>query len=407
MLELLLIVTFSGLILASHRKMGVANPFQIYFIIWFSIFVLYYFFNDTFISVQSEFFLLLLVVKLLALLILIVTFRLGLSGAKNITIHSIEVKNGSFLLGAQVLLLLAVPFAYKEALSLSKGYDIYSVIGYRQLRASMTEEGMGFGFLAYLFVLSFAVGSITVILYIQKKVSVVRLMLSIAISLFYVYLGTGRTHVLLFLILIFIPLALCGVVRLRGIILFVLLIFSLFIFIAGMTAKGVSTDYGFAENLSSFFENIRGYTVAPVLALAGLIDSDVTAAWGMYSFRIIFALAYSLGFSDAQPVALIKDYSYVPDPTNVYTVYEVYFRDFSYVGLFIPPIFLMVHWWLYGRAKKNGGIWLFYYAASVYPLIMQFFQDQYFSLFSTWIQFGIWYWLFLSAPKIKLPNMKI
>jgi oligosaccharide repeat unit polymerase len=110
-------------------------------------------------------------------------------------------------------------------------------------------------------------------------------------------------------------------------------------------------------------------------------------------------LQYALGLSNIQPVALIKEFTYVPDLTNVYTVYEVYFRDFSYSGILIPPLFLVGHYWLYRKALLFGGVWIFYYSASVYPLVMQFFQDQYFSILSLWIQVAFWFWLILLLPK--------
>jgi oligosaccharide repeat unit polymerase len=156
---------------------------------------------------------------------------------------------------------------------------------------------------------------------------------------------------------------------------------------------------GFSENLESFLENLISYTIAPVLALFGLMNTELMLDYGLNSLRGLIAVLYSFGLIESPPVNLIKNYEFVPNPTNVYTVYEVYFRDFYYFGLLIPPLFLLVHWWLYAKALRIGGRWVFYYAASVYPLLMQFFQDQYFSLFSMWVQVGFWYWLFLKSEK--------
>lgn len=398
MLELLLLITFGGLMLASHRRMGLANPFQIYFLIWFLVFFGYYSSGNSFIKVQSEFLMLLLAAKSFAFLILITAFKTSSIKTKRNNISLGEIKNNKFILMAQVLVCLATPLAYKKALSLS-GADIFSVLGYIQLRSAMTEDGQGFGILAYLSTLSYIVTSTSAILYATKSIGFMRLIFSIVVSLFYVYLGTGRTSVLLLLILIFIPLVILNLIHLKGIFIFSLLVVVLFVFIAGMTAKGISVEVGFIENLNSFIENIRGYTVAPFLALSQLANINFSIALGANTFRTFIALAYGLGLSDLQPIALIRGWAYVPDPTNVYTVYETYFRDFLYIGIIVPPLFLAAHWWLYRKAIKIGGIWVFYYSASVYPLAMQFFQDQYFSLFSTWVQIGFWYWLFVSARK--------
>jgi oligosaccharide repeat unit polymerase len=406
MLELLLLLTLGGLTLASHRRMGLANPFQIYFLIWLLVFFGYYFYATSFIKLQSEFLVLMLITKSIAILFLIVILINTTTKNQVISNNSVNIKNRSLLDIAQILVLLIIPLVYKKALSLSNGVDIFSVLGYVQLRAAMTEDGQGFGFLNYFYVLSYVLSSISVILYINKKIGVLRLSASIAISLFYVYIGTGRTGALLLLLLIFIPLVLLKIFRLKGIFIFSLLVIILFVFIAGMTAKGVSVESGTLENIESFLENIRGYTVAPILAFSKFIDLNNSVGFGENIFRTFFAIFYSLGMTDIPPIALIRDYTYVPDATNVYTVYEVYFRDFSYFGIFIPPLFLLFHWWLYRKALQKGGIWIFYYAASSYPLMMQFFQDQYFSLLSSWVQIGFWYWFFFYMPKISFPRIK-
>jgi oligosaccharide repeat unit polymerase len=404
MLELLLLITIAGFTLASHRSMGLANPFQIYFLIWLLVFFGYYFSGNSYIKVQPEFLMLFLVAKSISFMLLIIILKNSSLRLAARTITVIKVKNASLVSIAQIIVTVLMPFAYSKALSLSGGFDIFSVLGYIQLRSSMTEDGQGFGFLAYFSVLSYIVSSISVVMYVKKEIGIVRLIFSISVSLFYVYLATGRTGVLLLLILLFAPSILLKIIKIKAILIFSLLVTILFVFIASMTAKGISIDANFSENLKSFLENIRGYTVAPFLALSVFINSEFSLGFGENIFRTFFALAYSLRLTDQAPIALIKSYAYVPDATNVYTVYETYFRDFYYIGILIPPFFLLFHWWLYTKSMKLGGIWIFYYSASIYPLMMQFFQDQYFSLLSTWVQVGFWYWIFLGIRKIRFRN---
>jgi oligosaccharide repeat unit polymerase len=124
-------------------------------------------------------------------------------------------------------------------------------------------------------------------------------------------------------------------------------------------------------------------------------------AYGANTFRFFYALLFKIGISDVKPQELIREYMYIPDPINVYTVYENYYLDYSYYGMIIPGIFLIVHYLLYAKARRKSGVWTFYYASSTYPLIMQFFQDQYFSLLSIWLQVIFWYYLFISLPEKK------
>jgi oligosaccharide repeat unit polymerase len=143
------------------------------------------------------------------------------------------------------------------------------------------------------------------------------------------------------------------------------------------------------------------------LAFSQLFESSPSPDWGVHTFRFFIALQYVLGISAITPKPLVREFDFVPDPTNVYTAYDVYFRDFAYFGILVPPTFLILHYWLYRKAMRLGGVWIFYYSASVYPLVMQFYQDQYFSLLSMWIQIIFWYWIFLRLRMPRLPIHEI
>ncbi|RZJ37028.1 MAG: oligosaccharide repeat unit polymerase [Chryseobacterium sp.] len=65
-------------------------------------------------------------------------------------------------------------------------------------------------------------------------------------------------------------------------------------------------------------------------------------SFGENTFRTFFSILYSLDFMSEPPIALVRGFEYVPDPTNVYTVYEVYVRDFWYLGVFLPPTFTVL-----------------------------------------------------------------
>jgi oligosaccharide repeat unit polymerase len=393
--EAFLLLTAAGLALACDKRLGLGNPFQIYFLAWLPILSTHYLLRDTFVAVPTEYLLLILTAKALGLLLLIVVRtqasnqeRISRQASFNFRTHLISI--------AQVLVCLAAPFVYLRAKELAGGDNIFTVIGYITLRSAMTEGGGQIGFLAYFFILSYVVTSLTLLAYKRNAASLPRLMLSMATSLFYVYASTGRTHLLLLVSLTLIPLIMLDFVRLKGLLIALSSTCATFVLIATMTAKGVSLEAGFLENAASLAENLRAYTVAPFVAMSELVHADRPLEWGANTFRFVLSVLHSSGVSEKPPPALIREYVFVPDPTNVYTVYDVYFRDFSYFGILIPPSLLAFHWWLYSRARRVGGGWVFYYAASVYPLATQFFQDQYFSLLSIWIQLAFWFWLFLA-----------
>jgi oligosaccharide repeat unit polymerase len=401
MFEVLLLVTLAGLLAASRRQLGFGNPFQIYFFLWFSLLLGYYLSRDSFIPVSTEFILLILTAKLLALLIMFwCHLRLRRESAK-VWRHGVIATKNRFIDLAQLVAIIALPLVYGRATEIADGESVFTVVGYITLRAGMTEDGQGYGILAYLWVLSFATTSVSIFLYRQSNLGAGRLCLSFAVSLCYCYLSTGRTYILFFLCLALVPLMTVGAIRMRGLFVALVIFTALLIFVTTMTAKGISADDGVAENTTSFLESLRGYTIGPFLAFSRLVEWNPDLSWGENTFRLFISIQYALGLSDMAPVSLMKGYAFVPDPTNVYTVYEVYFRDFSYLGVLIPPVFLILHFWLYRRARSSGGVWIFYYSASVYPLVMQFFQDQYFSLLSTWIQVWFWYWLFTTPNRFR------
>ena len=404
MLEVLLIIIFTGLILSCSRRMGIANPFQLYFLVWFLVIFGYYASRETYISVSSEFIVLLIAANFFSFFLLFFVYNMRKGVSKLLIPINISKSQDRLIVLAQIAVIVALPFIYLRAITLTGGGDIFSISGYTQLRAAASDGGQSFSLYNYFMNFSFVVSSLTTFSYRQKKTNLGRLLVSVLVSLSYIYLSTGRSYILFFLCLMVIPLVISEGIGLKSILTSVLIFSGLFIFSAMMTGKGISINVGILENIQSFTEYMRSYTVAPLLAFSKLVESGPEIDWGKNTFRFFIALQYALGLRDTQPESLIRDYAVVHVPTNVYTVYEVYFRDFFYFGMIIPPAFLIVHYWLYRRALRFSGVWIFYYSASVYPLLMQFFQDQYFSLLSMWIQVAFWYWLFLGLRKSKSSN---
>lgn len=276
---------------------------------------------------------------------------------------------------------------------------MFTAAGYIGLRSAMTNEGKSFGILSYFFPLSFTLTSLSLILYHQKKIGIISLSISLITGLLYAYLSTGRTFILLLFCLSIFPLIVTRTIRVKSLLIYTPILFIAFVFVALMTGKGVSTNAGITENAQPLANSLRSYTIAPLLALSEIFNQEIDSDLGKNSLRLFFSIFYATGLTDTPPTPLIRDYVNTPDPTNVYTVYEVYIRDFLTAGLFIPPSFLLAHQFLYRKSSRNGGKWIFYYSTSTYPLLMQFFQDQYFSLISLWIQFAFWYFVFLEKRR--------
>lgn len=398
MIEALIATLLFATILSSRKGVGTGNPFQIYFGTWLIIFVTYKISQDNYVSISPEFGFLLLLINAFAITIFLVLLALSRrhfsspSQVPNLTI------NTRLLATTQMATLICLPIAFREATSLASGDDIFSMQGYVKLRASMTHEGHGFGLIAYISIIAHVIASLRFFMPRKNWRDWLYLIAALIASSFFIYISTGRTFALLVICLCAVPLIISGQSQLRGFIVGLGLTVILFSVITTMTNKGLAVDESFASNIESIRDSIKPYTVAPLLAMSTVFDGNIPHQYGENTFRFFISFLHASNLTTHPPVELIKEYVYVPLATNVYTVYEPYYRDFSVAGMFIPPFLLVLHWWLYKNARRIGGQWIFYYSASVYPLVMQFFQDQYFSAISMWIQISFWYWLFIASP---------
>ena len=396
MIELLTTICVVGFLLSSGPWLGLGNPFQLYFAVWSSVLIGYLLSRNAFLPMPGESIALLLLAKLASFVVLVVavtTSKALVVGYRSSQSPNLKV-NESLVWIILLSVILSLPLAYERAVQLA-GADVFTVLGYIQLRSALTDGQQDFGLLSYLSMPSFVISSLCVTQYALHRKGVLRMILAVTASLFFVYLSTGRTFVLLLLVMVFAPLVLLKKIRLKGVFLAIALAISLFLAVATMTSKGVSIEEDFRSNVKSFSDSLGAYTIAPLVAFSGLTLEESTASFGQSIFRFFFALFYSLGLTDSPPISLVKEYAFVPGPTNVYTVYEVYWADLSYFGMLVPSVFLVGHWMLYRSASRGSGISIFLCSASYYPLIMQFFQDQYVSLISQWLQLVFWYWLLL------------
>lgn len=206
------------------------------------------------------------------------------------------------------------------------------------------------------------------------------------VSALYALTSSGRTAFLLLVAAVGGGLAVSGRIRLRTFVAIgggsFLLVFGLVAFIMN---KGISESATLSAGLvSTFTEYLVGGT-------AGLNDYLATATatsadWGQNTFRTLFALLHRLGIGP-EPRNLVQEFRNVPFTTNVYSVFRPYHADFGWTGVVgFQALFGLLHGVAFVRARAGRAEYTYAYALLLYPLIMQGFQDQYFSLLSTWVQ---------------------
>jgi oligosaccharide repeat unit polymerase len=257
------------------------------------------------------------------------------------------------------------------------------------LRNELYEGEKGIGVLKYLTSLSFATFGFNLFSFYRKKGKIENLLLIISLIcvLGYTIFATGRVF---FLSLLSIFIGIKSMSKTKTPVWHFMAIFFgfilLFILLGAVYGKGANLYSSFAENIPLAIEGVGMYTVAPLNALDLQINTNnFLPSNGDYTLRFFLKIIMEMGFMSQRKIQpLIQDYSFVPYPTNVYTYYQPYIRDFGLLySLIMLMIFGALHSWVYRKAVRTGSLrFILYFSFLLYPLLMTFFNDVYMVGFS-------------------------
>jgi len=125
------------------------------------------------------------------------------------------------------------------------------------------------------------------------------------------------------------------------------------------------------------------YIYSPLLALSKLSELDSSGDSGIYTFRFIFAILYKLGLSSTEPVKTIMEYVNVPVPTNVFTVMQPFFQDYSLYGVAFGAMFYeVIYASVYICARQDSPVAMLIYAVLAVGLFTSFFAETLITNFS-------------------------
>lgn len=286
-------------------------------------------------------------------------------------------------------------FILKATYIVESSQSIYQSF-FRDLRHQLTQEtAEDFGVLSYFALFSVFNLGVQMLIGINSR-NRFRIISSIVLALAYGLFSTGRTTFFMILIMV------------NGILLITrktspgksivyggsigLLFFS---FISILMGKGGSFEYSFSDNFIGILNAFKLYLLGSLPAFAEYMNGITEYDFGLNMFRTFFAVLHAAG-ADVKVVELVQDYVYVPMSTNVYTVYQPYYKDFWVFGAVVIQFLAGIwHGYLYKRADSGSLVYVLLYSIFLYPLVMQFFQDQYFNLLSTWIQMAFYLLVYL------------
>ncbi len=368
-----------------YRLRDPLNPAFLQSTLWALILTTFFTFSDMFYPITTE---LLAMIVLGALLfsvgVYVATYRFkpDISPAPPISM-------GDRLWIIDVLLAMScigLPFYVRHAINvgLNGPFDDMWV----NLRYAVTTDIYSFGLTAYFGTISFCTTGF--LLSLETRRVKWRMVLAIGLSLTYAIFSSGRTPLFCLVLMVLGILAIQRRIRpLHAILVFVPVAAATFAFVAVAMLKGGSATATFDENLITVTDSFLGYLLSPLPAFSGEVGAPPPPGLGENTFRFFFALFERLG-APVNAVPLIQEFTDVPMSTNVYTVFQPYFVDFRWPGAMIAMLLLGgVHGFVYERAASRRPYFVFLYGALMYPLFMQFFQDQYMNLLSTWLQIGL------------------
>lgn len=242
----------------------------------------------------------------------------------------------------------------------------------------------GFGPVAYFVSLSVIALGVQFMLREYHK-SRWRYYLSLLVAGAYAVLTTGRTFIMIVAVLVLGLNLLTGKISAKRGLSILLLVGTV-----SFTIMGIALGKGGGSGTEVVLDQFRIYLLGGLAAFGQHIQEVQHMDWGSNIMRTPLLVLRYVGINVPVP-DLMKEYRFIPDPTNVYTFYLPYFDDFGYVGAFFAPFVIgFMQGKVYKLARSGSAPFMIFYALLLYPLFMQFFQDQYFSLMSTWVQYSGW-----------------
>ena len=307
---------------------------------------------------------------------------------------SIPSRGAVFVLDGTVLVGLVL-YMNKAVQLASSGPSTNPYINLRYaLSVTWEETGGDLGVLSYFIPCTYVWAAITVLNrrgFAEPRSSRLLVALTVIVGLTYGVLSSGRGVVLpLIIIVLVIPTILrvttpSQTARTLGI-----LVLGLFVLVGLALGKGGNFVSSIQDNWVGMRDSFVLYSVGGIPSFSTLIhDQGHDLEMGVNSFRTILAVLRALGFGTPY-VPLVQPYVDIPMPMNVYTVYQPYFKDFGIGGILTLFPLGLAHGFLYRKAtvRNPHAVYVFLFSLSLFPLSMQVFQDMYFSVLSTWIQYG-------------------
>ncbi len=142
----------------------------------------------------------------------------------------------------------------------------------------------------------------------------------------------------------------------------------------------------------TFIDFFAMYVLSPSVAYERL-GEDLSGQFGSNTFWSIYTILNRFG-GNYEINEKLKDFVWVPIPTNVFTIFQPFFQDFGQKGVaFFAFLYGTITGWVYHLFRRGNVIGKCVYIYIAYVLILQFFQDNLLLSATMFAQFFIFVWL--------------
>ncbi len=293
--------------------------------------------------------------------------------------------------GVLGLAALILPFFVQRVFAIAASGPTQSF--YINVRWMISFGGATLGPAAYGAVVSFTAVFLTLVRILRPNrtwTDIAALVTAVSVAMGFAILQTGRTSLFMLLFVLFVPPVVLRYVRPGRAAALLIGIMVIFFGLLGVVIRSTTASGSLMQTVSDAAVSLRHYFVGGAYAFDTLLAHPSPLELGANTGRFFFAIADAIGYHvDVKP--LVQEFSY-PFATNVYTFYQPYFLDFDLVfAIMMQFVFGIMHGSVYRWVSRQGTqTWhLFVFSILAYPLFMQFFQDQYANLLSTWIQLAL------------------
>jgi oligosaccharide repeat unit polymerase len=290
-----------------------------------------------------------------------------------------------------VIIVIGLPFFLEASYKIFIASNVENFfIG---LRTELIYGEEDIGPLKYLFPFSFIVYAINLQSFLKERNQKNRILFitSFLVAITYAIFTTGR---IIFLAVLVVYMGMNFIYNtnfsVKKLFLPIIIFMLIFISFGIVYGKGGSLEDSTKENIGPAAQTTAIYMVASLNAL----DFDMHHQFKVYydgnnSLRFFIKIGKTLNLIPNSKVNdLLTPFVYVPYPTNVYTFYSPYIKDFGrFYSWLMIALFGLIHTFLYNKAISTKSLrYSLYYSIMLFPLMISFFADQYLSLTSFWLQ---------------------